>query len=197
MKRFSEACRRNRDPILEVLRDVLPEEGFVFEIGSGTGQHAAYFASKMPDLVWQPSDRGDDHASIEAWRRDADAANLRAPVRFNLFDDEAPVDRADAVVCINTIHIAPWEATPRLFEHAAELLPPEGAIFLYGPFRYRDRELEESNKKFDRHLRQRDPESGLRYFEDVDAAARDAGFCHEGDVAMPANNRSIWWRLRA
>lgn len=197
MKRFSDACRRNREPILEVLRDVLPEEGFVFEVGSGTGQHAAYFGSQLPELEWQPSDRDPDRDSIVAWRDDAGVGNVRDPVEFDLFDEEPPVERADAVVCINTIHIAPWEATSRLFEHAADLLSEGAPIFLYGPFRYRDRQLEESNQKFDRFLQQRNPESGLRYFEKVDAAARDAGFRHEGDVAMPANNRSIWWRLEA
>lgn len=197
MKQFAEACRRNREPILEVLRDALPESGLVFEIGCGTGQHAAYFGEHLPGLDWQPSDVDPASESICAWRDDAGADNVRDPFAFNLFDDDAPIDEADAVVCINTIHIAPWEATRRLFEHAADLLPPGGPLFLYGPFRYDDRVLEASNKRFDRFLKSRDPESGIRCFDDIDEIADDVGFELADDVAMPANNRSIWWELNS
>lgn len=198
-RRYSEACRRNRDPILAVLRDILPAEGRVLEVGSGTGQHAAYFGSQLSDLTWQPSNHHDElHDSIRAWCREAGAANVRDPATFDLFDDSAPDEvldaEPDAIVCINTIHIAPWEATRRLFEHAADLLPRSAPVFLYGPFRYENRELEESNQRFDAFLRRRDPDSGIRCFEEVDAIATECGFSHEGDVAMPANNRSLWWR---
>jgi SAM-dependent methyltransferase len=190
---FSDACQRNRGPILEVLREVLPETGLVLETGCGTGQHAAYFGENLPDLVWQPTDR-DDRAqhSVRGWVEHHGAENVRPPLVFDLFG-ESPVESADAIVCINTIHIAPWGATRKLFEHAAALLAPGAPIVLYGPFRYRDRDLEPSNVRFDQWLRRRDPESGIRTFEDVDAIARELGFELGGDRAMPANNRTIWW----
>jgi len=193
LKQFAPACERNRDPILAVLREVLPPSGRVLEIGSGTGQHAAYFAPRLAPLVWQPSDLADQIAGIEAWRVDAGSANLLSPVVLDLFSESWPVDRADAVVCINTIHIVAWSGVERLLHGVGRILGPGGVFYAYGPYRYQDRPLEPSNVAFDQWLRERDPESGVREFEAVDALAQSNGLRLAGDLAMPANNRSIWW----
>lgn len=195
MKRFSKACERNRQPIGEVLEEVLPARGEILEVGSGTGQHAVAFGRRFPDLRWQPTDRPGRLDSIEAWRREADLSNLAAPLAFDLFDDAPPVDSADGLVAINVIHIAPPEAVDRLFGHAAELLNPGDPVVLYGPYRFRDRTLEPSNQRFDRHLRARDGDSGIRLFENVDETARDHGFSHVETRRLPANNDIHWWHL--
>ena len=193
-KRYSKACERNREPIGEVLSDILPDEGKVLEIGSGTGQHAVAFANRFPDLTWQPTDRPGFLDSVRAWRDDADLDNLLLPQPFDLFDDTPPVDDADAVIAINVIHIAPAAAVDRLFAHAADVLADGDPVVLYGPYRYRDRPLEASNQRFDRHLQHRNPESGLRTFEDVDETAVDHGFEHIETRRLPANNDIHWWR---
>ena len=131
-----------------MLREVLPGPGLVLEIGSGTGQHAAYFARCLPGLTWQPSERPENLGSIAAWRDEARVPNLNAPVALDLFDDHWPVAAADAVVCINTIHIVAWGAVERLFECAGQVLGAGGIMYVYGPYRYADRVLEPSNVRF-------------------------------------------------
>lgn len=194
MKQSAPAAERNRDPILEVLREVLADRRRVLEIGSGTGEHAAWFAPRLPHLAWQPSDMPGRLDSIEAWRAQAQAENLAAPLELDLLGERPPGLEADAVVCINTVHIVSWRGVEALARLAGELLPRGGVLYLYGPFRYTARALEPSNQQFDRWLRSRDPDSGIRLFEDLDALARDNGLVHEGDRPMPANNRSLWWR---
>jgi len=193
MKQHAPSYERNKDAILAVLREVLPSSGTVLEIGSGTGQHAAYFAPRLPHLVWQPTELLENLPSIRAWREEANAPNLREPVELDLYARCWPVKRADAVVCINTIHIVAWEAVSNLVAGVGRLLPPGGVFYVYGAYRYGTRPLEPSNEEFDRWLKARDPRSGVRDFEAVDALARDAGLVLSGDRAMPANNRSIWW----
>ncbi len=197
MKQFSAPFERNKGPILDALRTILPSSGLVLEIGSGSGQHAAWFAAHFPGLQWQPSDRAEALPSIRAWRDEADLENLLAPVELDLLRDPWPVTRADVVVCINTIHIVSWQAVERLFAGVAKVLVPGGVLYVYGPYRYADRALEPSNEEFDRWLKARDPVSGVRDFDAVDTLARGAGLELEGDHAMPANNRSIWWRKPA
>lgn len=193
MKQHSPACERNKDAILSVLEEVLPASGTVLEIGSGTGQHAAYFARHLPRLAWQPTDLPGMLPSIRAWAAEAGAANLRAPLVLDLLADAWPVAGAEAIVCINTIHIVPWRAVERLFAGAGRVLPAGGVLYVYGAYRYAGRPLEPSNEEFDRWLRARDPASGVRDFEAVDALAAAAGLRLAGDRPMPANNRSIWW----
>ena len=193
MKQHSPSYERNKDAILAVLREVLPPSGTVLEIGSGTGQHAAYFATQLPHLGWQPTDLAEHLPSIRAWREAAAVPNLREPVELDLLSHCWPVKRADAVVCINTVHIVPWEAVVNLLASAGRLLPAGGVFYVYGAYRYADRPLEPSNEDFDRWLKARDPRSGVRDFEAVDALARGAGLVLRGDRAMPASNRSIWW----
>lgn len=177
-----------------MLHEVLPGAGLVLEIGSGTGQHAAYFAPRLPQLVWQPSDLAANHASIRAWAAEAGAPNLRDPLVLDLFAAAWPLDRADAIVSINTVHIVAWAGVEKLFAGAGRLLPPGGVLYVYGAYRYATRPLEPSNEEFDRWLKVRDPLSGVRDFEAVDALAGQNGLTLAGDRAMPGNNRSIWWR---
>jgi len=193
-KLYAPACERNQPYILEVLRGLFERPGRVLEIGAGTGQHAACFAAALPHLEWQPTDLPEALGSIEAWRRDADAPNLAAPRVLDLAWAGDWQESADYVVCINTIHIVGWPLVERLFETAARVLTQGGLLYCYGPFRYRGRELEPSNARFDQSLRARDPDSGIRLFEEVDALAADHGLAFQGEAPMPANNRSVWWR---
>ncbi len=193
MKRYSKACERNQEPIGDVLAEVLAPSATVLEVGSGTGQHAAAFAKRFSGIIWQPTNRPGRLDSIRAWRRDADLENICAPLEFDLFDDNAPIDEADAVMATNVIHIAPWEAVDRLFFHASQVLNPGGLVILYGPYRYEGRPLEPSNERFDQHLRARDPKSGIRLFEEVDEVAQEYGFSHRETRRLPANNDIHWW----
>jgi len=193
MKQYVESCQRNKVPILEVLREILTEPGLVLEIGSGTGQHAAYFAEHLPHMRWQPTDLAENLPSIRAWVADAGATNLLSPLILDLLADEWPVIRAQAAVCINTIHIVAWPAVEQLFAGVAHTLDAGGIFYVYGPYRYRQRALEPSNEQFDHLLKVRDPASGIRQFEAVNELALANGLRLAGDRAMPANNRSIWW----
>jgi SAM-dependent methyltransferase len=176
------------------LKEILPASGQVLEIGSGTGQHAAYFAANLPQLLWQPSDLPGNFPSIRAWAADAGVSNVRDPLPLDLLADHWPVAAAEAVVCINTIHIVAWAGVENLFAGAHRVLVPGGVFYAYGPYRYRDRPLEPSNEDFDRWLKARDPVSGVRDFEAVNALAVKHGLTLAGDRAMPSNNRSLWWR---
>ena len=147
----------------------------------------------MPHLQWQPTDVTDCLPSIRAWREEAGLGNFLEPQTLDLFADTWPVTRAQAMVCINSIHIVAWMAVERLFAGAGRVLTPGGILYVYGPYRYANRPLEPSNEEFDRWLKARDAESGVRLFEDVNRLAEKNGLTLAGDRAMPANNRSIWW----
>lgn len=176
-----------------MLKEVLPSAGTVLEIGSGTGQHAAYFAAQLPNLFWQPTDLPENFASIRAWAAEAGLANLRAPLELDVLAEHWPVSPVQAIVCINTIHIVAWRGVENLFAGAGRALAVGGVMFAYGPYRYAARPLEPSNEDFDKWLKARDPVSGVRDFEAVNALARQHGLALAGDRAMPANNRSLWW----
>lgn len=195
MKQWSPSFERNKDVILSVLRDVLPATGTVLEIGSGTGQHAAYFAAHLPHLIWQPSDLEHNLPSIRAWGDEARLANLSAPMELNLLAQTRPVFSAQAIVCINTVHIAPWQAVEKLFAIAREVLSAGGVLYVYGAYRYADRPLEPSNETFDQWLKERDPLSGIRDFAAVNGLAERHQFVLVEDRPMPSNNRAIFWRL--
>jgi len=193
MKQYAPACERNQDAILAVLQEILPAAGTVLEIGSGSGQHAVYFAARLPQLAWQPTDLCENFASIHAWMEEAALPNLRAPLELDLYADRWPLTSAAAVVCINTVHIVAWRGVENLFAGAGRVLAPGGVMAVYGPYRYADRPLEPSNESFDQWLKARDPVSGIRDFEAVNALAGRNGLALAGDRAMPANNRTIWW----
>jgi len=193
MKRFAEACDRNQAPILEVLKTILPDSGKVLEIGSGTGQHAAYFSRSLSNLSWQPSDLAEALPSIEAWREESFAKNLNSPIVIDLFGNNEALSKVDAIVCINVIHIVAWEGVKRLFKIANRILNSTGVIYFYGPYRYADRTLEPSNEAFDYWLTKNNPASGIRDYAAVESLAHHNGFSLGGDRSMPSNNRSIWW----
>ena len=197
MKPYSEACERNRDPILVVLREAFADRRRVLEIGSGTGQHAVHFAAGLPHLVWQPSDRAENLPGIRLWCDEAGLANLLAPIALDLNQDPWPDVQADAVFSANTLHIVSWSEVQTLLERIGKMLPPGGVLAIYGPFAYGGRHTSESNASFDLFLRSRDPLSGIRSFEDVDELARGQGLRLAYDRAMPANNRTLVWRRSA
>lgn len=200
--RSAPAVLRNREPIGGILRDRLAGGGgmatprLVLEIASGTGEHAVWFSRILPDVTWQPTDRDPEAlASIEAWRNDAGLANLLPPLRLDAAAPAGwPVTRADAVVAINMIHIAPWSATEGLLAGAARVLPDGGLLFLYGPFREEGTVLAAGNEAFDAGLRARDPDWGLRDLEAVVELAGRHGIRLEARIAMPANNLSLVFR---
>jgi len=196
MKEYAPACDRNSQVILDVLKPILARSCCVLEIGSGTGQHAVCFAEGLPHLQWQPSNK-ESLGSINAWRVESQLKNLSSAISLDLLalndGQVSGLPEVDAIVCINTIHIMAWQGTEKLFELAGEVLPTGGVIYAYGPYRYSDRPLEPSNENFDLWLMDRDPVSGIRDFDQVDRLAKQAGFEVQGDIAMPANNRSIWW----
>lgn len=193
--RSSPAALRNRGPIAEVLAEVLPPRGLVLEIASGTGVHAASFAAAFPGLVWQPTDRDPEAlASIAAHAQAAGLANLRSPLPLDVSAPVWPVRVADAIVCINMIHIAPWAACEGLMAGAGEVLPAGAPLYLYGPYRREGRHTAPSNAAFDADLRARDPAWGVRDMDEVAAAAARRGLLLAQVVAMPANNFSLIFR---
>lgn len=191
------SAERNKQPILEVLQRVLPPGGVVLEIGSGTGQHVAHFARALPHLEFQPSEMdAGRHASIAAWTRHEQLVNVRPPLAFDVTRRPWPVRAADAIVCINVIHISPWEATVALMQGAGEVLPPGGVLVTYGPYRREGRHTAPSNEAFDASLKSRDPRWGVRDLEAVAGEARRHGLELEETVAMPANNFTLVFRRR-
>ena len=186
------AAERNKGPILEVLKRVLPDSGLVLEVASGTGQHVAHFARALSGLAWQPSDP-DRRAreSISAWISKEGLTNIREPLDLDVRQHPWPVSACDALVCINMIHISPWAATEALFEGAARALLQDAVVYLYGPYRVNGRHTAESNAAFDSTLRAQDPEWGVRDMEAVLDTARRCGFEFLERVAMPANNLSL------
>jgi SAM-dependent methyltransferase len=187
------AAERNRDPILSVLRGVLPAEGLVLEIASGTGQHVAHFAAEFAGLVFQPSDpEVERRASIDAWT--AGMANVRPAIAVDASAADWHGARYDAMICINMIHIAPWAAAEGLIAGAARVLRPGGVLFLYGPYRRDGGHTAPSNAAFDLDLRGRNPQWGIRDMEAVAELAAAAGFGAAAVTSMPANNFSLVFR---
>jgi len=183
------ATERNRDALTAVLRDLLPAEGQVVEIGSGSGEHVAHFSTVFPALTWQPTDPAADALdSIADWN--ADRPNVRPPLRLDVLESW-PVLTADVVLCFNVIHIAPWEVTPALLRGAVRVLRAGGLLVLYGPFRVAGEPTAPSNETFDLWLKDRDPRNGVRQLEDVLEIAAEAGLEHDRTVRMPANNLSV------
>lgn len=196
-RRVAPHVARNAEAIIDVLRDVLPKTGLVLEIASGSGEHALHFARAFPDLIFQPSDPDPVAlASIEAWREAEGTPNLLSPVQLDASAPDWPLASADAMLCINMIHISPWEATQGLMVGAGLLLPPGGLLYLYGAYRQRDVPTAPSNEAFDASLKAREPAWGVRELDDVVAEAERHGLALERVVPMPANNLSVILRRR-
>ncbi len=193
--RRSPAFPKNRAPILEGLRDALADGARVLEVGSGPGEHAAWFAGELAGVTWTPSDVPERVDWSSAWVAHAATSNLLAARALDLsVPDWGIEEEYDAIVAINVMH-ASWPGAPAaLFGHAERALAPGGVVFVYGPYRYADRPFAPSNEAFDARLRARDPGFGIPDFEAVDALARAHGFGLEVDRAVPSNNRVIWWR---
>ena len=194
-RRSAPAALRNREPIAEVLKEWLPASGIVLEIASGSGEHGVYFAARFPALEWQPSDvHPDALSSIAAWRDESGLPNLKAPLALDAASSDWPIDRADAVLSINMVHISPWESALGLLDGAARLLGPGAPLILYGPWLKDDVSAAPSNLAFDADLKRRDPRWGLRRVEDFAAAAAAREFRLETTRAMPANNMMLLFR---
>lgn len=194
LRQTSEACARNRGPILEVLRNAFSATTTVLEIGAGTGEHAAFFAGLLPHLVWQPTDIAAHLPGIAAWRDAVALPNLRAPLVLDVNAGDWPVTEVDAVFTANTLHIMSWDSVGHFFEGIGRVLLPGGVLAVYGPFSDDGRHTAESNAHFDAFLRARDPLSGVRDWQVVDQLAAAQGLSLTGDHAMPANNRMLVWR---
>jgi SAM-dependent methyltransferase len=194
---FSEACERNKDPILAVLRNVFATRAQVLEIGSGTGQHAVYFSEHLPHLVWHPTERLAGLEDLGARVRAASRANLRPPAVLEVSQEVWPLRKADAVFTANTLHIMSWLEVTALFDGIGDTLIAGGVLAVYGPFRYRGAYTSESNQRFDEMLQERDPQSGLRDIEDLRPLARKQGLLLSEDYDLPANNRLLVFRRGA
>lgn len=193
MKPYSESCDQNRDPILNVILPLFANKKNVLEVGSGTGQHAVYFAHKMPHLNWQSSDQKEYHDGIKQWLSDAALRNTPPPLRLNVSKDNWPEQEFDAIFSANAVHIMSWENVIDFIKNAGGLLETSGLLVLYGPFNYNREFTSESNARFDMWLRQQNPDSGLRDFEAVNALAEASGLNLQQDIEMPANNRILFW----
>ncbi|MGP8035025.1 MAG: DUF938 domain-containing protein [Steroidobacteraceae bacterium] len=197
MLAHSEACERNKGPILAVLSGALGDSRSVLEIGSGTGQHAVHFARHLPHLAWQPSERPEELGPLTERIRLEGPPNLLPAVELDVRRQPWPVAAVDAVYSANTLHIMGWDAVQDFFHGVGALLRAAGVLCVYGPFRYRGGYSSDSNAEFDRFLRSRDPASGIRDFEAVERLAAGAGLALAADHAMPANNQTLVWRRPA
>ncbi|MEW6118964.1 MAG: DUF938 domain-containing protein [Pseudomonadota bacterium] len=192
-KPWAESCEQNRDPILAVLREVFADRSYVLEIGSGTGQHAVYFGAALPHLRWQTGDVPLAHAGIRMWLEEAGLPNVLPPIALDVNQKNWRNGRYDGIFSANTLHIMSWPEVGKCFDGIADVLEPGGVLAIYGPFNYEGRYTSESNARFDAWLKARDPASGVRDFEAVDALARERGLVLQQDYAMPANNRTLVW----
>jgi len=190
---FSAACERNKQPILEKLRGALGRQRRVVEIGAGTGQHAVHFARGLPQLEWQPTDRAEYLPGLAARVAAEGPANLFLPVELDVMQAHWPSFAADAAYSANTLHIMSWPEVETFFRGVGRMLGKGAVLLVYGPFRYRGSFTSESNAAFDRSLRARDPESGIRDFEAVESLATAQGFELRADEGMPANNQLLTW----
>jgi cyclopropane fatty-acyl-phospholipid synthase-like methyltransferase len=197
MLSFSEACERNKGAILAVLESELAASTRVLEVGSGTGQHAVHFAPHLPHLLWQPSELAENLPELAERIRREGVANLCPPLALDVRDDPWRVPPVDALFSANTLHIMAWEAVREFFRGAGTVLETPGVLCVYGPFRFRGRHTSDSNAEFDRYLKARDGDSGIRDFEALDALAAAHGLRFAADHAMPANNRTLVWRRAA
>ncbi len=190
-KPFSQACENNKDPILQVIRTVFCQPTTVWEIGSGTGQHACYFARHLPHLEWQPTDRSENIPGICLWQQEAQLANLKPPLALDVTDAVWPCSSIDALFTANTLHIMSWDNVQIFFDRLTEYLSPQALICIYGPFNYNGAYTSDNNASFDKWLKSQNTASGIKNFEDIAFLSTSRGFSLLNDLAMPANNRLL------
>jgi len=191
------ACDKNQKAILEVILSLFSNCRNILEIGSGTGQHAVYFAERMPHLTWQTSDKEENHAGINMWLSDAALGNTRMPVELDVSQNNWSELEADAIFSANTAHIMSWDEVVHFINGVGKLLMTNGYFCLYGPFNYNKQYTSESNARFDQWLKSRDILSGIRNFEDLDQLANNVSMSLFQDYEMPANNRLLCWRKKS
>ena len=193
MRAFSQACENNKDPILRVLKSAFAPSKHVLEIGSGTGQHAVYFAEHLPHLIWQPSDRQENHAGMQPWLDEYLGKNLLDLTTLDVDQEHWP-SGFDAVFSANTTHIMPWSSAQVMLRRVAEALPENGVLALYGPFKYKGEFTTDSNAQFDRYLKEHAAHQGIRDFEHVNQILLEKGMSLICDYSLPANNQLIVWK---
>ncbi|MCP4125947.1 MAG: DUF938 domain-containing protein [Gammaproteobacteria bacterium] len=193
MKSFSEGADQNKSPILQVMLRILSDAVSLLEIGSGTGQHAVHFGAALPHLSWQTSELGPQHASILAWLEESELSNVLPPIILDV-EREWPKTSYDAVFSANTAHIISWPKVEMMFRGVGRVLHKGGLFVLYGPFNFAGKYTSESNGRFDAWLKQMDPQSGIRDFEQLNRLAEENGMLFEEEVLMPVNNRILIWR---
>lgn len=193
MKPYSESCDQNRDVILEVIKPMLVDKQSVLEVGSGTGQHAVFFAEHMPHLIWHTSDRAENHSGIQMWLDEAALANTKPPISLDVSSDPWPEIEVDAVFSANAVHIMSWDNVVDFIQQTTKRINQHGFLILYGPFNYYGEYSSESNARFDQWLKQRDPLSGIRDFEALDKLVQVGGMELVKDYEMPVNNRILQW----
>jgi cyclopropane fatty-acyl-phospholipid synthase-like methyltransferase len=193
MKQYAQSCEENQQFIYEAISPFLSDSKRLLEIGSGTGQHAVYMATRIPHLFWQTSDRAENHASITAWIRESGLDNLGLPYQLDVRRDPWPEQTFDAVFSANTLHIMHWNDVQSMFSKLVKVLKLHGLVMIYGPFNYQGKYSSASNQRFDTWLKQRDPASGIRDIADLNQLAENAGLQHCRDLEMPVNNRIMIW----
>lgn len=192
-KPHSPACDNNKNPILDVLKEQFTRPGHVLEIASGTGQHAVHFAKHLPHLDWQPTDRLECLCGIRAWCETQNSSNLKTPKELDVNHADWEKFKTDYIFSANAVHIMSWDSVKNFYSGIHQSLKPQGMLGLYGPFNYNGGYTSESNARFDTWLKQRDPLSGIRNFEDLDQMASSIGLQLVKDYEMPANNRTLIW----
>ena len=193
-KPFAESSEQNKQPILQVLAEIFTEPGTVFEIGSGTGQHAVFFTEQLPHLRWQPSDLEDQIPGMTLWFAEVDHGRIHSPVVLDVNAPSWPVSEAEYVFTANTLHIVSWPEVQAMFAGVGKILKAGGLFAQYGPFNYGGEFTSESNARFDVWLKNRDPKSGIRNFEDLEQLAKQHGMKLFADYEMPVNNRILVWQ---
>jgi len=190
-KPYSQACENNKDPILHKIKDIFLESNMVWEIGSGTGQHACYFAQQLSYLQWQVTDRTENLAGINSWVEASGLENLSQSLALNVCDEQWPCQEIEALFSANTLHIMSWPEVECFFAGMGHYLTQDARVCIYGPFNYNGTYTSPSNESFDQWLKVRDPQSGIRDFEAVEKLAKLVGLTVKDDFAMPANNRLL------
>ncbi|MDH3343213.1 MAG: class I SAM-dependent methyltransferase [Gammaproteobacteria bacterium] len=193
-KPYADSCDQNRDSILNIIQPLLLNSSSVLEIGSGTGQHAAYFSKKLPHLIWNTSDRAENIEGIKLWLSETDTKQTPQPVELDVTQEVWPRISFDTVFTANTCHIMNQQSVEIMFKRIGDLLPGMGQLIIYGPFNYNQKYTSLSNEQFDQWLKLRNPESRIRNFEDLNAMAEQAGMNLINDYEMPANNRILHWK---